>query len=925
MRYKAMSLISKTWCLGFSAMIVASLGCGQGTKKPDGPALPAAATQVKSPPRQSPPKQALAALEAYIDSRDGLLPASYAVQDVFISGKVSKFNDDSFDFALARAANAGFTMDRFLLSQKVGFSYAEILLKEMELWDSHGFLKCKVRVERNGKARAVFTSDGRLAVEISVTVILTDVTDAVPSLKDSALTCTLGYLMRSAHTEEKPLKYSATIVVAQQGDRFVVGSHGSEGRELAPEVLQTIIRRNAMTLLSLELVGFLKKAGEMVLFPKGERISLERLRGFDRDQKQAGEKVDRLRIHAEVPTSRLTNTEPVSEKVDRERIHAEEIRAAEPARDSIEDATKGLVDAIPSRAAGVTVHVAFSQEVRDQLRHNALNIGLFDAVAHLWELRASTVRSRSGYSAKQLAKEAAAMIHEFGVATVTCDLEIGRPSLQRSAGGFQFSVTYRVVSVDAERPRAAVSWIAAATWAALPKQGNVTLAFPVVGKGAGDWRIGYALPAGELLGRSDPVLAWGEPVDVLHPQSVLNAVNRAVAESLAVHCERAVKEAIDLSPADRIQKNSVLFGGIECLPEAAPKEDGTDLALLFRIAEEVDSGVFWEKRLPGVSAANQDSVASVLKRLSAVLKPKNWTGKLNERIVAIPVLLSDSHVMFDLGGGQQTIVVKRDACDDAGSRLLDRIEQIAVDSVMKINEAARSRAGVPSEQADAAWELVSRAVRSVVSANGDEGQKAVVSLAAVFVSLGSDSATESVRADLARSAAAAVELSFDQDPRKDKSRLLEPFLGREGGALGIRPGVAAYAKMLLAAGERKQCLEVAENAIDHDHGPSDKYEYGRVAWILGSALMADGKASQAVKWLRKAKGAFAEARGKNALPPAELLNELGGALVATGQVQAGEQALKEARGVLLLTYGEGDSRVKQFDAAQTASKPETTE
>jgi len=35
--------------------------------------------------------------------------------------------------------------------------------------------------------------------------------------------------------------------------------------------------------------------------------------------------------------------------------------------------------------------------------------------------------------------------------------------------------------------------------------------------------------------------------------------------------------------------------------------------------------------------------------------------------------------------------------------------------------------------------------------------------------------------------------------------------------------------------------------------------------------------------------------------------------------------LKEARGVLLLTYGEGDSRVKQFDAAQTASKPETTE
>lgn len=888
--------------LGLCAMFVVSLGCSHGKQELEEAAYPVAATAVQPALARTPPsKQELTALEAYLETSAPLLPETYAISDVYVSHLVSQFNDGSFDFNLARLSDAGFAMEVFSLSRKVGGASSEIFEKEVQLWEASGFLKCNVRVNRVAKPRAVLASDGRTALELSVNVTLTDIVDAVPSLKDSAFSRTLGYLMLAAHTEEKPLKYSATIVVAKEGERFALVSHGSEGQELTTEALQAIIRRNVMTLLSAEVVGLIKKAGAMVLFPEGKGITLERLQGFGRHQKQA------------------------IEKFGHEGIQAEEMRAAKASRDAIEDATRILVDAIPSRAVGVRIDVAFTRVVRDQLCHNVLDITVFDAAAHLWELQAAASRGRPGYSARQLAKDAAAMIHEFGVATVTCDLEIQRPSFEGSTLDFRFPVTYRVVSIDRERPRATSSWIAAATWAALPKQGSVTLNFPVDSKGPSALRIGYDLPVGALFGRVDPVTAWGHPADVLSPQSVLNAARRAVAESLAVDCERAAKEAIDLSTADRIQESSFLYGGIECLPEATPKEDGIDLALLNKIADEMDSGVYWEKRLTGVVEADQDVVTAVFKRLATVLKPKKWTSKLNERIVASPVFLSDTHVMFDLGVGQPRIGVTRDACKGEGARLLDRIEKIAIECVVKLSDAARSRDGVQIEQADAAWRAVSQAVRCLVAGNRGESQEAVSRLAAVYAALESNSATEEVRGDIARCAAAAVKLSPNPSGGDGNSRLLQPFLTGESDASAIRPGLVARVEMLLALGEITHCRDVAEKAVGHNPGTSELCDYGRIAWALGSAQMADEKPAQAVEWLQKAIDAFAESRGKDAMPPAELLQDLGTALVAAGQPQKGEHFLKESRRILLLTYGKDDSKVKQFDTRYPMGKPTSTD
>lgn len=887
MQFELQDLKDMTRCLGVFGILAVTLGCGQVANENEEPARPTEATQL-----QAPTEQDLSALQAYLDGHDGLLPATYTAKDIFVSHLVSKINDGSFDFDLARVSDAGFGMDAFSLSRKVGGSYEEILLKEVRLWDSYGFLKCKARVERNEIPRAVLASDGRTAVEISVNVILTDVVDAVPSLKNSAFSRTLGYLMRSARTAEKPLSYTATIVVEQESGRFVVASHGSEGQELSSEALQAVIRRNVMTLLSVEVGGLIKKAALMVSFPEGERITLERLQNFDRDRKQA------------------------EEKAERERLHAGEMRAAKQTRDSLGAATRTLADAIPSRAAGVQVHVALTREVRDQLRHNALDIELFDAAAHSWELQAAAVRSRPGYSAKQLAKDAAAMIQEFGVATVVCDMEIARPLISPAGDRIQFTVNYRLVSVVSVRPRISAFWVAAATWAALPKKGTVIFDFQAKSDASAAWRIGYALPVGGLLGQSEPALAWGEPIDVLSPQSVLNAANRAVAESLAVDCERALQKTIALSPAERIERTSSLFGGIECLPEAAPKEDGIDLAVLAGIAHEVDSGAFWERRLPGVAAADQGSVGDVLKKLSAVLKPKKWTSKVNERIMASPVYLSDTHVMFDLGSGQQRIGVARDALNDNGAGMLDRIEQIAVDCVVKLNDAARSRDGVQPEQAEAAWQSISKAVRCLVAGDKGESQEAVSGLAGVFASLESKPAAELVRGHLARCAAAAVELDADSSGGEASRRVLQPFLASEIDASSVRTGVVARAEMLLALNDITRCREVCEKAVACDPTSSQLCDYGRITWSLGSALMADGKVPQAVKWLQAANDAFVESRGEESLPSAELLQELGTSLTAIGKAEEGEQALKTSRRVLLLTYGEDDSRVKQFDAAQ---------
>jgi len=881
-------VMNLTRCLGLFGMLVVSLGCGQVANENEEPVLSAVTPSLQASGAPPQPEEDFTALETYLDGSDEILPATYEVQNVFVSHLVSKFHDGSFNFDLASASDSRFATESILLSTKVGGSYEERFAKENELWQSHGFLKCKARVERNERPRAVFAGDGRPAVQISVNVILTDVTDAVPSLTSSPFTRTLGYLMRAAHTEEKPLQYTATIVVAQEAGRFVVASHGSEGQELTPEALQAIVLRNVMTTLSLELVSVTKKAAGMVLFPKGERITLETLQGFDRHRKQA-----------------------------------EEMRVAKQARDSLQSATKSLVDAIPAHANGVKIHVAFTPEVRDQLRHNALDVELFDAVAHLWELRAAAVRSRPGYSAKQLAEEAAAIVQEFGVITVICDLEIGRPLIRADANCVLFPVKYLVTSVDQARPRATASWIVAATWAALPRQGEVRLEFPVEARDKSELRIGHQLPVGGLLDRGAPALAWGAPADILSPQSVLNAATRAVAEAIAVGCHQTAQEAIDMSPADRIQRRSSLFGGIECLPEASPQEDGVDLAVLAKIAEEVLSGTFWEKRLPGVAEVDQEAVASLVKKLLAVLKPRKWTSKINERIMASPVFLSDTHVMFDLGEGQQRLGVARDVINENGSRLLDRIQQIAVECVGAINDAARSRDGVQPEQAEAAWQAASEATRSVVSGNRAESEEGVSNLAAVFGSLASDFVTESVRSNVARCAAAVFELTPSRGD--DNKKLLQAFLAHQSDGHSIQSGVVAYAEMLLATGDKKQCRELVERAVDCHPKPNQLCDYGRVAWMLGSVLMADGNSSESLEWLQKAYDAFAESRGAAALPPAALAQELGAALVATGQSRAGKQVLKESRRVLLLTYGEDDSRVKKFDASHSAINTASTE
>lgn len=833
-------------------------------------------------------------LKAALDAQQDLLPPTFELAELYVSPHVAKFIDGTFDFALARSTAARFAMDAFSHDHEVGAIPAALLEKELKAFSECGYLRCSALVSRDEPLRAVKGPDGHAAVELSVSVVLKGVQDAVPSPKNSPFAKTLSSLVCDSHGPDSPLKYRTSISVSPQGDRFLIESHSMDGKELTTDNLKQIVQRNVMTLLSLEAVALSKTAATRVLFPREEQPRPKTASGASHERELAED-----REGAEGFT--------------------EDRNSAKRAANSLRMIVDGLVAAVPEQLVGIKVHVALSRTARDQLRHGVLDVEFFNALGEVWQLDACRRRSERDYSSQDLATDAAAVIREFGVASVTCDLQIGKPEQTRSRAPVRIPVRYRIKSVDATKPSANSTWIAAATWAAIPGDGTLTLEFPVEEKQPGEWRFGFLLPTGTVFERDKPVMAWGEPVDVLSPMGISLAANRAVGEAVAAACERSLADVLAANPVDRIRQRGVLFGDAQCLPDAAPREQGIDLLVLSQIAEQVEAGSYWEKMLPAASPADRERVIGMLKRLPPVLKPRAWRSDRNERLVARPVFLSNSQVVMDRGEGNPRLPVERKAFDEDGDRLLGRIQGIAVDCVTTLNEVASSAGGVPLDQLDAVWNAVSEAASGMqAKAAGDSDWKALTGVAErCRMGEKNDSPVPVVMAIERVASQAAVVALLDRPTAADLASLEAAF--GNATAFSAGPGLVVHAEALVASGKRSRGLEVLQKMMKESRSGEDRIEFYRAASLMGRVLLAEKKPEEALQSLQTAISIFKASRGDHTVPDPTLLRDFAVACMATGKNEAGEEALQLSRRALILTYGPDSLQVRQFEDRDTSS------
>lgn len=830
------------------------------------------------------PLATIAALQGFIDSEPDLLPATYEIDDFYVSPKISEFNNGTFDFRAARLASASLAMEAFTHGLKVRAIPAEMVMKEVALFQDSGFIKCRGTVSRDTPLVARAGSDGQPVLELEVKVAIKDITEAVPSLEYSPFARGLGFLIKNAHPGERPLTYRAAVAISPLGDHFQIESHNMAGSPLTAAALKEIIRRNVMVMFSLKAVASMKQAGVMAM--TGHRDT----RHFTTEARAANKKAESRKLLGD-------------------------------AAESLRNATKGFLTAIPPRLAATRIYVSLSPEISTQIRHCAVDPCVFHAVTEAWSRRACRVRTQPGYSARELAQEAGAVLREFGVASVLCDLAISPAIESYSPDRVRLTVKYDVVSVGSQRPPASASWVAAAAWAALPGPGELELEFPAKQVGADSWRLGHALPAGTVFGRIEPVLAWGEPADILSIPAITNAASSAIATKLAGRCAESLDELLGSPVASRIEKKGTIFGGIACLPEIAPQEDGIDLSLLRQIAGETATGDYWIEVLPQASELQRAGIVESLEKLLPTLKPRKWKSRLNERLVAEPAFLSESHVALDFGGESPRVTVERTAFDESGLRLLERIQQLAVDCVRLINEAATG--SDDSETIERTWNTLVAAVRATMGHKPEDPMKAIQ----LLQSLGDAKKSVVAREFAFLVGRQAAETALSGGGR-DEVLLVAKALFQEGlSEQDLFPGSAAFAECLVQLGEPERGVAILETVLKQPAEESNLQDILRAGVVYSRILLNRGESYRAKGVLEDSIDAYRAVRGAHALLPVSLLKELsvagpGGPLRALS-----EDIASDVRLTMFLTHGElsPEAAVSESPRPTTTATPDPVE
>jgi len=227
------------------------------------------------------------------------------------------------------------------------------------------------------------------------------------------------------------------------------------------------------------------------------------------------------------------------------------------------------------------------------------------------------------------------------------------------AGSFKLAAI-RDVSVPDES-----SWVVQAGWQTVPRQGE----------------FGFRLP---------------KTAENTEPAQMNDAVRSHVESVLSNSIESELHRLLESNVLKRFESRKAVYGYGDCIPEAAPQEDGIDCLAVLGLAQQ-----FRDRKYPPAFLSEEPddwaNIVSLARKICGLMLPKEWRSVLRERLKARPVLLSKKLVVLELATGGKPLAINRNAFTEEGEKRLVRMEDVMVEFLARVNGAKASAAKRPKD------------------------------------------------------------------------------------------------------------------------------------------------------------------------------------------------------------------------------------
>jgi hypothetical protein len=855
---------------------------------------------------------ALADVEQLVKRLD-LLPDNYKfnIEDgLYASIHIKEIKDGTFDFDAANAASLSFGLEAIQLTQRPGFSLAEVIAKEVEVFQKHGYFLYEGTIESMQPLHVIESSSPEFfKVVLGVKVALGETLTTIPDERGGWFVAWLKSMMSGSGFE-----YSARIDVANEDGRLIIKSHELEGEELSPDTIRRIIRRNVSTLASMKMMGLIKPAAAKAL--NGERPN-RRNDGDNRGGAPGGESL----------AGRAKSVARADQSIPS--IENGEFRAK----------VEAMLASLPKRFPERQILVASSAMGTHRIASQSRASDLLSAVERSWILYSCRTRCKKNYSVKSLAAESAEHISTAGVAALLVDLSV-EPSVLpfvlkrgRDVEAIQLRTEFAVLHLSTCVPFVPPSWLAEAAWGGLPQTGEITINIPVMADPNGDIMCDAAAVAHEGGGQRPAF--WVAAGDVLNEETLAWLIGLKVGFALGEGCRARVGEALSADADSRIWELGRLYGSEVCLPEAAVQEDGIDLAVLEGIRNRIDRDEYWGAGAPESTALSLAEAKEDLTKLAGLRKPRSWKNTKGGQVVAHPRFLDASVVVFDesadseLAGraGRRDFVLgmwsslreERRLIDVAGRRSLDRMQQLALSAVGAINRGGAQAVGgdfFPEDfDVKALYGLGKATLQrdEAVFADSDAflGEMAMISLSDADKISGLRSLSVSLLRPIIRERLLWL---LDDEQVEAAVELLErirPF----DPELEACVDKVSQAAVLLAAGQEESAERLGRDAYADAVSAGDVCKRAECARVLAAVHLARGRADDALAVLEETLESESGEKVLVGFPEdfGRLLDAFARAALESGKPELAFAALKRAKLCYVLSLPPKSPELKRVD------------
>lgn len=373
------------------------------------------------------------------------------------------------------------------------------------------------------------------------------------------------------------------------------------------------------------------------------------------------------------------------------------------------------VTGLQNRPVVNSITAAVNLKVADELHSGTTDLGELRDLQEVCEMHASLVRSRAGYSARQLAGELGQAILYAGFLTADCDIAFQQVTISPGDSGVDIDGEFRVRAVTETCPSPTSSWVAESAWKAVPAKGRFSIHIPARLTGRGEWLFGLSTPRTPTFTNSPGNLKWVQLHEAFSARHLAAEAAMPIGHELVRGIPPALNRLLQTDGHTRFEKTGAAYGAGKCILEAASKEDGIDALAVLGAALNARDGDRWSATLQNATDESKEKAKALAAKICGMMQPKEWRSTERERLDARPVFISHAVVILELAKatdrqavGKQLrsgsrIAVTRNAFSENSEGLLGRLEQAMEEFVSLLNGMAIESAGQDPDQVARAW------------------------------------------------------------------------------------------------------------------------------------------------------------------------------------------------------------------------------